>query len=412
MKTTILSIFTLLVSVTCLSQDWVELSNSPQGNSRFDDIFFFNENLGWAADGGGSTVYKTTDGGITWDEQFSANVYMRNIEFLNEDVGFLGTLNSEFYKTTDGGQNWNLMTLSPNPEAICGIETVGDNTVFAVGAYFSPAHLYKSIDGGNTFTYTDMSAYADGLVEVLFMDENHGFVAGRGYDGGVILETFDGGDTWTEIFTTGVVGEYVWKLQVRDQIKIFGSVDSPSQGKLVKSFDGGATWDIKNFPDPAVQAVGFISDTRGWMGGHNSGFYETNDGGDNWVDINLGASLNRFVFLSDNLAYACGSRIYKFEMELGVNDFSVTPKPGDLKVTIAPLPVRDRLNVQIEFVHDDNLLLELYDIQGKFIKRLTRDNIPNAQTKEYSFDFPYAAGSYLLDIHTNYGRRQKMLIKE
>lgn len=412
MKTSILSFLVLLFSFTCFSQDWIELSNSPQGNSRFDDIFFFNEDLGWAADGGGSTVYKTTDGGITWNEQFSANVYMRNIEFLNEDVGFLGTLNSEFYKTTDGGENWNLMSLSPNPEAICGIEAVGDNTVFAVGAYFSPAHLYKSIDGGNTFTYTDMSAYADGLVEVLFMDENHGFVAGRGYDGGVILETFDGGDTWTEIFTTGVVGEYVWKLQVRDQIKIFGSVDSPNQGKLVKSFDGGANWETKNFPDPAVQAVGFVSDTRGWMGGHNSGFYETNDGGDTWVDINLGGSLNRFVFLSDQLAYACGSRIYKFEMELGVDNFSVTSKPEDLKVTIAPLPVRDLLNVQIEFVHDDNLLLELYDIHGKFIKRLTRDNIPNAQIKEYSFDFPYAAGTYLLDIHTNYGRRQKRLIKK
>ncbi|MFT5078918.1 MAG: hypothetical protein ACI917_001438, partial [Patiriisocius sp.] len=176
-------------------------------------------------------------------------------------------------------------------------------------------------------------------------------------------------------------------------------------------FDGGNTWETKSFPDNSVQAVGFISDTRGWMGGHNTGFYETNDGGDTWESLDLGASLNRFVFLSDNLIYCAGTKIYKYDMRLGVSEFLNSAAPDDLKVTIAPMPVQNQLNVLIEFEHIDNVLIELYDAQGKFIKRLIRDRVNEAQQKEYSFDFPYATGTYILDIHTNYGKRQKTLIK-
>ncbi len=413
MKTSLLLLVTLLISTISLGQDWIELPNSPVDGTRFDDICFLDENLGWAANGGGGSVWKTTNGGDSWAFQFGEEMYFRNIEFLNENVGFLGTLGSSFFKTVNGGVDWELVDLDPNVVAICGMDAVGENTIFGVGAYFSPAYLIKSTDGGETFTYKDMSEYADGLVEILMMDELHGYTAGRGYDGGIILETFDGGDTWTEILSTDLPGEYVWKLQVRDENKIFGSVESVQQGKLVKTLNGGLTWEYKNFPDTSVQAVGFVSDTRGWMGGHNTGFYETNDGGDTWVSLELGASLNRFVFLSDNLAYCVGNKIYKFETEPVLsNESAISATPEDIKVTIAPMPVKDRLHVIIEFEHIDNILLELYDAQGKFIKRLVRDQVQEAQQKEYSFDFPYAAGTYILDIHTNYGKRQKTLIKQ
>jgi len=412
MKTTLSTILFLCISFFTLGQDWIELPNSPViGPTRFDDIHFIDKDLGWAANGGGSTVFKTTDGGENWELQFEDTGYFRNIEFLDENRGFLGTLVNKFYRTNNGGDDWELVPLNKNVSAICGLDAVGENMVYGVGAYFSPAYLIKSVDGGATFTYKDMSEYTDGLVEILMLDELHGYTAGRGYDGGVVLETFDGGDTWTEIFNTGIAGDYVWKLQIRDGVKIFGSVESASQGRLIKSFDGGATWETKDFPDNSVQAVGFISDTRGWMGGHGSDFHETNDGGDTWTSLGLGSGLNRFIFINDNLAYCAGNKIYKYEEKLSVSSYPNNQAIPDLKVSIAPMPVKEQLKVVIEFEHIDNILIELYDAQGRFIKRLLRDQISQAQQKEYSFDFPYAAGSYILDIHTNNGKRQKTLIK-
>lgn len=172
--------------------------------------------------------------------------------------------------------------------------------------------MLLSTDSGNTWKFIDMSAYASALVEVQFIDENVGFVSGSDEQGAVILKTTDGGDSWTNIYSAGEYGDYVWKLQIFPDNKIiFGSIESETQGKLLKTFDGGLTWQTKNFPDPYVQAVGFVSTTHGWMGGHNSGFMETFDGGNTWVNKNLGGSLNRIFFVNGTTAFASGNQIYK-----------------------------------------------------------------------------------------------------
>jgi hypothetical protein len=91
-----------------------------------------------------------------------------------------------------------------------------------------------------------MSAYASALVEVQFIDENVGFVSGSDEQGAVILKTTDGGDSWTKIYSAGEYGDYVWKLQIFPDNKIiFGSIESETQGKLLKTFDGGLTWQTK-----------------------------------------------------------------------------------------------------------------------------------------------------------------------
>jgi len=413
MKKSILFILCFLVSFITLAQsNWQQLPNAPTSVGRFDDIFFLNADLGWGATGGGY-VFKTTDGGATWQQKlFIGNSYFRNIEFIDENVGFLGTLDGVFYKTTNGGDTWTPITISPNPPAICGLDAVGTSVIYGVGSFYSPAYYIKSVDGGNDWRYFDMSAYAEALVEVLFIDELHGFVSGSGYTGGVILETFDGGITWNEIYNSGNYGDYVWKIQLRDNnTHMFCSVQSNNDGKLIRSFDSGATWVVTNAPEDYVQAVGFISDTHGWMGGHNTGFYETTDGGLTWTNINLGYSLNRFFFLNDGLAYCSGNSVYKYENVLGVGEFGEDIQE-DIEIVIAPLPIKDQLNIRVNYTHTDNLFLGLYDINGRFIARLIRDQIPGGGEKTYSFDFDYPAGTYVLDFHTNNGRRGYTIVKE
>ncbi len=412
MKNTTLLIFICLTTLFATAQsNWRALENAPNGFGRFDDIFFLNEQLGWAANGPSGIVFKTTDGGETWEQQLALFSYFRNIEFIDENIGFLGTLDGAFYRTTDGGENWENVFLSPNPDAICGLDAV-DNTVYGCGAWFTPAYIIKSTDAGGSWEYIAMSDYAIALVEVLFVDEQFGYASGQDSNGGIILRTEDGGANWEQIYNSGNPGEYVWKLQLMENnTYIYGSVESGFQGKLIKSFDSGATWETKNFPDPNVQGIGFVSPTHGWMGGHNSGFYETTDGGNTWTDTGLGYNLNRFLIFNDHFAYAAGETIYKFDEELSVSDFS-DESVEDISITIAPMPIKDKLNISIAYTHIDNLLIELYDLNGKLMERLTRDRVPEAGTKEYSFDFNYPAGTYLLNFQTNNGRRSKQIVKQ
>lgn len=393
-------------------------------NQRFDDVFFLNDNLGWAANGAYAAIFKTTDGGVNWTQQLAeqttqlpGNYYFRNVEFLNENIGFVGTLNAgKFLKTIDGGTTWApVSNITPSVPAICGIDCVGTSTVYGCGAYFSPAYVIKSTDSGETWQYINMSAYAVALVEVLFTDENTGYVSGQSTAGGTILKTTDGGATWTEIYNTNIAGEYVWKLQIlaSDPNVIFGSVESvaPNPGKLVRTLDNGVTWTSKNTPDTDIQGVGFITENHGWMGGHASAFLETTDGGDTWTDIGVGSNLNRIFILHDDLAYASGTTIYKFSDDLlGTTPFTEKVRTP-LKASVNPNPVKDKLNVTIEFTESDHLRLELYDAVGHRIKELQRDNINSASKKTYTFDFPYASGVYIVNLHTNTGRQSIKFVK-
>jgi photosystem II stability/assembly factor-like uncharacterized protein len=416
----------LLFSISISAQStWQPTPNiiSNSNGQRFDDVFFLNEHLGWAANGYYAAIYKTTDGGLNWTEQLNeinipGSYYFRNIEFLNANIGFIGTLSGTFFKTIDGGVNWTEVTnISPNPNAICGLDAVGTSTVYGCGAYFNPAHIIKSTDSGDTWTFIDMSNYANALVEVLFLDELTGFAAGRDSNGGNILKTVDGGLTWTEIYNTNVSGEYVWKLQTLDSNSnvMFGAVSSvaPNNGKLIKSVDGGANWLSFESVETEIQAVGFITENHGWMGGHTTGFQETLDGGLTWNDLSIGNNLNRIFIINSTTAYAAGTTVYKYTEEtLGVEDLAHNGNQH-LDIKMFENPVDNYLEFSINFKSDDNILIELYDINGKFIRQLSRDIISQMTLKNYHFNVSdLASGAYFIDFHNNSGRSSLKFIKK
>lgn len=398
------------------AQNWEQLS-IPESPSRYDDVFFLNENLGWAADGAGSAVFKTTDGGLNWTEStYNNDEYLRNIEFLNENIGFLGALSDNFYRTVDGGVTWEIVSeLQGVIPAICGLDTVGESTIYGCGAYFEPAYVIKSTDSGENWQVIDMSEYAISLVEVLFTDEQTGFAAGSDNNGGVILKTIDGGESWTAIYNTEIPGERVWKLQIlhSNPNVMFGAVQSfdPLPGKLIKSMDSGQNWVSKDVPDPFIQGVGFITENHGWMGGHNSGFLETLDGGETWNDTDFGWSLNRFQIFDENLVYCAGQSIYKYTDNLSTNEIE-TVRPDDMKITVAPNPVKDVLNVSVDFLRSDHMVITLFDESGRLIKQLSRETIDAKGLKNYSFDFPHKPGVYHLLFHYDLGYQSKKIIKK
>lgn len=409
----------LLIAGLSSSQtySWTSLLSPPSTTGRYDDVFFLNGDIGWAARGGNGTVFKTTNGGASWTEQTVSSTtgqYFRNIEFLNENIGFLGTLNNNFYKTTNGGTTWTRVNnIFPNPEAICGLDAVGNSTVYGCGAWFSPAYVIKSTDSGNTWKYIDMSAYATALVEIMFIDENVGFVSGGDDQGAVILKTTDGGESWTQIYRTSEPGDYVWKMQMlNDQNKIFCSIESETQGKLLKTLDGGITWQTKNFPDPYVQAVGFVSETHGWMGGHNSGFMETFDGGNTWVNNNLGGSLNRIFFVNNSVAFASGNHIYKMTTTGLATNETGNEKVTNLKIEVIPNPIKDKLNLNIQYLHSDHVIIGLYDLTGKYLGNILKDDVSSKGLKKYSLDFKYPVGEYILAVHSNLGRQSIKIVKK
>ncbi len=425
-------LYTIIIGLTCFlphcnaQANWQTLSGilDNTSNQRFDDVFFLNATTGWAVNGFFAAVYKTTDGGTTWTEQLNeadleGDFYFRTLTFLNETTGFLGTLNGTFFKTEDGGTTWTEVTnISPNPPAICGLNTVGDATIYGCGAFFTPAHIIKSTDSGATWEFIDMTAFANALVDVYFLTETTGFVSGRSTTGATILKTTDGGSTWNEIYNSNIPGEYVWKLQLLGGATpnvIFGAVTAvaPNLGKLISSMDGGLSFSTFDAPETDIQAVGFVSPTRGWMGGHTTGFYETTNGGATWTDSGIGSNLNRIFVLSPTLAYGCGTSVYKFSDSNTLNTATPTiPAEAPTSIAFKQNPVASNLEFSITYQASENMLIELYDAKGRFLQTLNRSIINGRTTKAYTYPVHHlSSGTYFVNFHYNNGRRTFKFVK-
>ncbi|NCO63335.1 MAG: T9SS type A sorting domain-containing protein [Flavobacteriales bacterium] len=130
--------------------------------------------------------------------------------------------------------------------------------------------------------------------------------------------------------------------------------------------------------------------------------------------MNIGGNLNRILFINNILAYASGTSIYKFTTETLSANTDYNPKGASLKISMKNNPVKSYLEFNIHFEKADNILIELYNMNGQFIKQLSREFILTSNTeKEYSFYVGnLASGTYFVNFHNNYMRESIKFIKE
>jgi photosystem II stability/assembly factor-like uncharacterized protein len=363
--------------------DWVE-TNSPVASSRTDDIHFFDPRTGWLVNSNGQ-VALTEDGGDHWTVKLTlppnlpSRPYLRAVSFAGPGKGFVGALTNGkadyldqlLRITEDGGDTWKTVRMPEgSPAGICGLWAVDENVVYGSGSN-DPAQIgpgiVKTTDGGKTWQLIDMSEWATNLIDVRFFDADRGWVVGGkdfgtcqgppppGYDSPgdepyyrvkpVVLYTGDGGKTWENrvACTDFSCGEWGWKVFALDEKRIFVSLENFLAGAVLKTLDGGQTWQKLPIDDSRplkygqevananLEGIGFIDEELGWVGGwadvNFNGTYNsvTEDGGRTWKaeDFAVNANLkpvgdlrlnaNRFQFFGDPVTtgYCSGKKVYK-----------------------------------------------------------------------------------------------------
>src|SRR5436190_9847236 len=147
----------ILLGTSAVAQTWQLLPNAPIAPGfRHDDVFFINADTGWVCNLQGN-IYKTTDGGQTWNTIYNdPNKVFRCIGFLNSTKGFAGnfgyypgnppTDTMPIFETLDGGFTWNPITNinGPLPKGICGLNIVNDTVIYGVGRVYGPAYYIKT----------------------------------------------------------------------------------------------------------------------------------------------------------------------------------------------------------------------------------------------------------------------------
>lgn len=157
-------------------------------NILYDNLYaidFTDQLTGYASGGyNGGATFKTIDGGNTWQQINS--ISFTQIQFVNLTIGFARDGYKRIYKTSDGGKSWNISFESN--DQLQSLYFVNEKIGYCVG---NNAGGYKTIDGGATWQKMELSyGY---YTNVKFYNANVGFAC---EDYGKIYQTSDGGISW------------------------------------------------------------------------------------------------------------------------------------------------------------------------------------------------------------------------
>lgn len=181
-------------------QTWQE-KYSDNNDNYLTSIYFQDDNTGWALTN--QYLLKTIDGGEKWEEitvDSSEYFYMTSVFFANENFGWiLQDFGSTVFRTTNGGLDWDRIDIPVNTEIVpCefslnSVFFINENTGWIVGA---GSIILKSTDGGLTWEeQRNTNDWTEDLYSVCFVSESTGWAVGRE---GLILNTTDGGQTWNK----------------------------------------------------------------------------------------------------------------------------------------------------------------------------------------------------------------------
>lgn len=206
MNTFILTSLTFLIIATNLKGQWEILNEGVNG--VVNSIDFVNENVGWIACL--HSILKTEDGGETWKSIYlDDQLRIYHIDFYNEFIGWgiglhgddiwfegeeiVGYESVMILKTLDGGQNWTIQKQSEGWPYL--LFALNDTIVFFGGR---DDGILKTSDGGINWIDITPNDSTIGFSSLWFSNPNFGIITGDNddYDNGIVLKTYDGGETW------------------------------------------------------------------------------------------------------------------------------------------------------------------------------------------------------------------------
>jgi photosystem II stability/assembly factor-like uncharacterized protein len=177
----------LVLKTTDGGDHWTSVPNSLEGSSGsiWQRIDFVNPEVGYffVSGFGPQALFKTTDGGVMWS-QTNYPAYAEVIKFYDQGIGLAIPRKGSVYRTLDGGTTWELFT-SPHTGWGNDIEFVPGDPLKVWMT--DNSKLYFSTDTGKTWTAQPSVA---GGRDIIFLNDKYGWLLG---DNGVLYRTTTGG---------------------------------------------------------------------------------------------------------------------------------------------------------------------------------------------------------------------------
>lgn len=248
----------------------------PSGTTKNLYSVEFGDSLTGYAAGGGGTILKTSNGGISWNELSSGTtVALRGISAVLPAIAYACGDNGTILKTTNGGSTWTSQSSGTNIQ-LNSLYFIDEQNGFAVGGDVvnnsTRGIVLKTTNGGVTWTQYSSQQNLPLLYSVFMRTASIGIAVGQNSVNGVansmnILRTFNGGISW-EVVNSGSSSTF-----------------------FDVCFMDSAT---ARYKEP-LREKGY-----GWICGENGAILETTDAGQTWKQKNSKTSENLFCIVNAN----------------------------------------------------------------------------------------------------------------
>lgn len=282
----------LLLFFACQKVATTWLPSEAKTAFRLNDLCFVNDSIGYVAGGAkfsDDILLKTHDGGKTWDTCISAlsGKSFYALLFRTPQQGLVAGTDGRLYSTEDGGKSWQVKQMD-YWKTLYAFDYVNDTDIIAVG--------------------------------------------GDGYNTGIIWKYTAADRKWALIDSP--------QFQLRDVDFVENGIGyACGYATIIKSKDGGLTWEITPAQNELFSALCFLNEKVGYAVGRTGSIIKTTDGGDSWETLRSGNSpfhaairLNDVAFVSEKTGYVVGDegvvmkttdagKIWKTLQQYGKTDF-------------------------------------------------------------------------------------------
>lgn len=420
MRKLILILFFFFLSIANLySQSWV-LQNSGT-SEQVHDIFFINNNTGYASCSGGMLL-KTANSGINWiylPGPYSNSLI--NVVFFNINTGIV--FGNPIYKTTNAGLNWFQVA---NLFGTLNHSMIADS-VTAYGC--QPFQLSKTTDRGSNWSVTSSTPpwittsafFYNSLTGWVTTIEPIGMPTPYLYRA-TVAKTINGGTNWLTLYTeTGPLESNIMYDTYFTSLDT-GYIIGKSGTAIYRSFNGGINWQETSIVNDSLNDLYFLNSRTGWAVSEKGFVYKTINSGSIWTNTSTPTSGNlvaiRFINSETGWAVGANGTIIK-TTNGGVSAVNIlsneTPKEYSLSQNY-PNPFNPQTKIKFDIpanVKGQTSIVKLiiYDLLGREVATLVNEEL-RPGTYEADWDGSnYSSGVYFYKIiSSDFVETKKMVL--
>ncbi|MGB3018063.1 MAG: YCF48-related protein [Ignavibacteria bacterium] len=403
---------------TDTGNNWTQ--KAPYGVlGTFGQISFPSQHTGYITGNSGSTIFKTTNEGLSWQNLFTPFSRILNQYFVNDFVGFAIAW-PKLYKTSNGGSSWNEINV-PNDTVNVGAQFINENTGFIVTVpYQSTQQYFKTTNSGNSWI---PHIFSPGYIgKIYFPNSNTGYLASLTITdtSNVLYKSTDLGETWNFVGNIKTESGNVLintMTFVNENLIFVFSPNSSGNFTLYKSTNGGNNW-MQSGDFNERKIVRFANQNTGYLIGSwlfSNYVWKTTDQGENWDSIKMGeVNIYDISFINDNTGYMTGDGgLIKKTTTGGVIAVESASTFVPDKLTLEqnyPNPFNPVTNLEFGISDFGFVTLKIYDILGKEIETLINENL-SAGTYTVKWNAAnYTSGIYFYELRTNgFSETRKMV---